>query len=48
MISEVLKERIRKWHDAGFSPQETADLMKRPLPEVQAVISTYEHSKKEK
>jgi predicted transcriptional regulator len=47
MISEVLKERIRKWYDAGFSPQETADLMKRPLQEVHAVISEYEKTRDE-
>jgi hypothetical protein len=47
-MKKVISDMICDWHDAGFSPQETADLMKRPLPEVQAVISTYEHSKKEK
>jgi hypothetical protein len=37
---------IQKWHERGYSVEETARLLKRPEAEVRAIISEYEKHKR--
>jgi hypothetical protein len=39
-MKQLTIDMILKWHDAGYSPEETSHLLKQPVAVVNAVIET--------
>jgi hypothetical protein len=39
-MKQLTIDMILKWHDAGYSPEETSRLLKQPVAIVNAVIET--------
>jgi hypothetical protein len=39
-MKQLTIDMILKWHDAGYSPEETSRLLKQPIALVNAVIKT--------
>lgn len=45
-MKKIVEDMIIKWHKDGYSPSETARLLKRPEAQIQAVIKAYEQEQR--